>query len=224
MSLRGRLSALRFGRGSRQHVFTSAGVIVAAVVLVSFLTWLNDAHKPIVRSIEEAVGSSLPGVLEQVEGRVGQAATLLGVDEESIQNVREGLAAARSGITGSWAPALAGLPGVSTATTTMPLPEGSSSSSPTTDDSPPSQAAGEPSAPSSSGGTGETSPAPPPATEAPPPRRPSPRRKSPLLLPQKSPLLLPQKSLLLPQKSPLHRRNRHHRRRRSRLPRRISLK
>ena len=179
MSLRGKLSALRFGRGSRQHVFTSAGVIVAAVVLVSFLTWLNDAHKPIVRSIEDAVGSSLPGVLEQVEGRVAQAATLLGVDEESIQNVREGLAAARSGITGSWAPALAGLPGVSTATTTMPLPEGSSSSSPTTDDSPPSQAAGELSAPSSSGGTGETSPAPPPATEAPPPATSEPTTEEP---------------------------------------------
>jgi hypothetical protein len=178
MSLRGKLSALRFGRGSRQHVFTSAGVVVTAVVLVSFLTWLNDAHKPIVRSIEEAVESSLPGVLEQVEGRVAQAATLLGVDEESIQNVREGLAAARSGITGSWAPALAGLPGVST-TTTMPWPEGSSSSSPTTDDSPPSQAAGEPSAPSSSGGTGETSPAPPPATEAPPPATSEPTTEEP---------------------------------------------
>jgi hypothetical protein len=180
MSLQGNLSALRFGRGSRQHVFTSAGVIVAAVVLVSFLTWLNDAHKPIVRSIEEAVGSSLPGVLQQVEGQVAQAATLLGVDEESIQNVREGLAAARSGITGSWAPALAGLPGVSTATTTMPWSEGSSSSSPSTDDSPPSQAAGEPSAPSSSGGTGETSsPAPPPATEAPPPATSEPTTEEP---------------------------------------------
>jgi hypothetical protein len=179
MSLKGKLSALRFGRGSRQHVFTSAGVVVATVVLVSFLTWLNDAHKPIVRSIEEAVGSSLPGVLQQVEGQVAQAATLLGVDEESIQNVREGLAAARSGITGSWAPALAGLPGVSTATTTMPWPEGSSSSSPTTDDSPPSQAAGEPSAPSSSGGTGETSPAPPPATEAPPPATSEPTTEEP---------------------------------------------
>jgi outer membrane biosynthesis protein TonB len=172
MSLKGKLSALRFGRGSRQHIFMSAGVIVAAVVLVSFLTWLNDAHKPIVRSIEEAVGSSLPGVLEQVEGRVAQAATLLGVDEESIQNVREGLAAARSGITGSWAPALAGLPGVGTATTTTSSPEGSSSSSsPATDESSPPQTASEPSAPSSSGGgAGETSsPAPPPATEAPSP-------------------------------------------------------
>src|SRR5919112_5791400 len=99
MSLKGKLSALRFGRGSGQHIFMSAGVIVAAVVLVSFLTWLNDAHKPIVRSIEEAIESSLPGVLEQVGGRVAQAATLLGVDEESIHNVGEGLAAARSGIT-----------------------------------------------------------------------------------------------------------------------------
>jgi hypothetical protein len=179
MSLKGKLSALRFGRGSGQHIFMGAGVIVAAVVLVSFLTWLNDAHKPIARSIEEAVGSSLPGVLEQVEGRVAQAATLLGVEEESIQNVREGLAAARSGITGSWAPALASLPGVGTATTTTPSPERSSSSSPTTDDSPPSQAASEPSAPSSSGGTGETSPAPPPATEAPSPATTEPTTEEP---------------------------------------------
>jgi hypothetical protein len=178
MSLKGKLSALRFGRGSRQHVFMSAGVVVAAVVLVSFVTWLNDAHKPIVRSIEEAVESSLPEALEQVEGRVAQAATLLGVDEESTQNVREGLAAARSGITGSWAPALAGLTGVGTATTTTPSPEGSSSS-PTTDDSPSSQAASEPSAPSSSGGTGETSPVPPPATEAPPPATTEPTTEEP---------------------------------------------
>src|SRR5918995_2047934 len=163
MSLKGTLSALRFGRGSRQHVFTSAGVVVATVVLVSFLTWLNDAHKPIVRSLEEAVGSSLPEALEQVEGRLAQAATLLGVDEESIQNVREGLAAARSGITGSWAPALAGLPGVGTATTTTPSPDGSSSSSPATDESSPPQTTSEPSAPSSGGGAGEiSSPAPPP--------------------------------------------------------------
>src|SRR5918994_2476446 len=179
MSLKGKLSALRFGSGSRQHIFMGAGVIVAAVVLVSFLTWLNDAHKPIVRSLEEAVGSSLPEALEQVEGRVAQAATLLGVDEESTQNVREGLAAARSGITGSWAPALAGLTGVGTATTTTPSPEGSSSSSPTTDDSPSSQAASEPSAPSSSAGTGETSPVPPPATEAPPPATTEPTTEEP---------------------------------------------
>jgi hypothetical protein len=167
MSLKGKLSALRFGRGSRQHIFMGAGVIVAAVVLVSFLTWLNDAHKPIVRSIEEAVESSLPGVLKQVEGRVAQAATLLGVDEESIHNVGEGLAAARSGITGSWAPALAGLPGVGTATTTTSSPEGSSSSSsPATDESSPPQTASEPSAPSSSGGgAGETSSPPQTASE-----------------------------------------------------------
>src|SRR5918994_1394856 len=148
MSLKGKLSALRFGSGSRQHIFMGAGVIVAAVVLVSFLTWLNDAHKPIARSIEEAVESSLPGVLEQVEGRVAQAATLLGVEEESIQNAGEGLAAARSGITGSWTPALAGLPGVGTATTTTSSPERSSSSSPATDESSPPQTASEPSAPS----------------------------------------------------------------------------
>src|SRR5918998_1955730 len=89
MSLRGKLSALRIGPGSRQHVFMSAGVVVAAVVLVSFFTWLNDAHKPVVRSIEEAVESSLPEALEQVDD---QLATLLGVDEETVRTAREGLA------------------------------------------------------------------------------------------------------------------------------------
>ena len=176
MSLKGKLSALRFGRGSRQHIFMGAGVIVAAVVLVSFLTWLNDAHKPIVRSIEEAVESSLPGVLKQVEGRVAQAATLLGVDEERIHNVGEGLAAARSGITGSWAPALAGLPGGGTATTTTSSPEGSSSSSsPATDESSPPQTASEPTSPpvveeEPPPAVEEPSPPPPPSTEGPSPQ------------------------------------------------------
>jgi hypothetical protein len=86
--LKGKLSTLRFGRGGRQHVYMSAGVIVAAVALVSLFTWLNDAHKPIVRSIEEVGKSSLPETLEQVDEQV---ATLLGVDEESVRNMREGL-------------------------------------------------------------------------------------------------------------------------------------
>src|SRR5918997_2497319 len=88
MSLKGKLSALRFRRGGRQHVYMSAGVIVAAVALVSLFTWLNDAHKPLVRSIEEVGKSSLPEALEQVDEQV---ATLLGVNEETVRTAREGL-------------------------------------------------------------------------------------------------------------------------------------
>ena len=165
------------GRSSGGYVFVSAGVLAAAVAVVSLLTFLApDSDRPYIARPVQALQSVLPGVLEQVGGGVAQAATLLGVDQESVQNMREnlreGLAAARSGATGSWAPALASLPEVSTATTTTSSSEEPSSSSfQAMDESPPPpQTASEPSAPSSGGGTGEASaPAVPPATEASPP-------------------------------------------------------
>src|SRR5918994_521835 len=175
MSLKGKLSALRFGRGSRQHVLMSAGVIVAAVVLVSFLTWLNDAHKPIVRSIEEAVESSLPEALEQVDDQV---ATLLGVDEESVRSAREGLAGLVSsrperilGIaTGqpvsasSTAPASAAFPTPGAAT-----PASEEPSSPATSNTPPSQTTSEPSPAADAPPPATSEPAPPPTMDTPPP-------------------------------------------------------
>ena len=175
MSLKGKLSALRFGRGSRQHVFTSAGVIVAAVVLVSFLTWLNDAHKPIVRSIEEAVESSLPEALEQVDDQV---ATLLGVDEESVRSAREGLAGLVSSrperileiATGqpvsasSTAPASAAFPTPGAAT-----PASEEPSSPATSNTPPSQTTSEPSPAADAPLPATSEPAPPPTMDTPPP-------------------------------------------------------
>jgi hypothetical protein len=165
----------RLVRASGGYVLMGAGVIAAAVVVVSLLTFLApDSDRPLIGRPIGAVQSVLPGVLEQVEDRVVQAATLLGVDEESIQNVGEnmsaGLAAARSGISNAWAPT-PGIPPAAGTAPTMPAPEGSSSSSsPATDESSPPQTASEPSAPSSGGGAGETSPpAPPAVTEAPSP-------------------------------------------------------
>src|ERR671917_221276 len=175
MSLRGKLSALRFGRGGRQHVFTSAGVLVAAVVLVSFLTLLNDAHKPVVRSIEEAVESSLPEALEQVDDQV---ATLLGVDEESVRSMREGLAGLVTSrperileiVTGqpvsasSAAPASAAFP-----TPGAAAPASEDPSSPAATDALPTQTTSEPSPITDTPPPATSEPASPPATDTPPP-------------------------------------------------------
>src|SRR5215210_230824 len=185
MSLRGKLSALRFGRGSRQHVFTSAGVVMASVVLVSFLTWLNDAHKPIVRSIEDAVESSLPEALEQVDEQV---ATLLGVDEESVRSMREGLAGLVTSrperileiatgqpvSTRSTAPASATFPTPGAAT-----PASEEPSSPATSNTPPPQTTSEPSPATDAPPPATSEPVPPPTMDTPPPatEEPSPPAK-----------------------------------------------
>src|SRR5918994_1344271 len=190
MSLKGKLSALRFGRGSRQHVLMSAGVVVAAVVLVSFLTWLNDAHKPVVRSIEEAVESSLPEALEQVDDQV---ATLLGVDEESVRSAREGLAglvtsrperileiATGQPVSASLtAPASAAFPTPGAAT-----PASEEPSSPAATDVPPTQTMSEPSPTTDTPPPATSEAAPPPATDPPPlateePSLPAPDEPSP---------------------------------------------
>jgi hypothetical protein len=174
MSLKGKLSALRFGRGGRQHVYTSAGVILAAVALVSVLTWLNDAHKPLVRSIEEAVESSLPEALEQVDEQV---ATLLGVDEETVRTARQGLAGLVTSqperlieiatgqpvSTSSTAPVFTALP------TPGAAPASEEPSSPAATDALPPQTTSEPSPATEAPPPATTEPAPPPATDTPPP-------------------------------------------------------
>ena len=175
MSLKGKLSALRFGRGGRQHVYTSAGVILAAVAVVSVLTWLNDAHKPLVRSIEEAVESSLPEALEQVDEQV---ATLLGVDEETVRTAREGLAGLVTSqperlieiatgqpvSTSSTAPVFAALP-----TPGAAAPASEEPSSPAATDAPPPQTTSEPPPATEAPPPATSEPAPPPATDTPPP-------------------------------------------------------
>ncbi len=155
----------RLGRSSGGYVFLSAWVVAAVVAVVSLLTFLApDSDRPFIGRPVQAVQSMLPGVLEQVEGGVAQAAMLLSADQESVQNVRmnlrEGLAAARSGYSGA-----------PTTTSAPPEEPSTASSFPATDEAPPPpQMASGPSAPSSGGGTDEAStPAPPPATEAPPP-------------------------------------------------------
>ncbi len=174
MSLKGKLSALRFGRGGRQQMYTSAGVILAAVAVVSVLTWLNDAHKPLVRSIEEAVESSLPEALEQVDEQV---ATLLGVDEETVRTAREGLAGLVTSqperlieiatgqpvSTSSTAPVFAALP------TPGAAPASEEPSSPAATDALPPQTTSEPSPATEALPPATSEPAPPPATDTPPP-------------------------------------------------------
>src|SRR5215210_4528414 len=86
-------------RGGDKHrsLFAGAGVIAAAVVVVSFLTWLApDSDRPMPLQVVDRV---LPGVAEQIEE---QAATVLEGGKETVQNtvrnVREGLAGAGPGI------------------------------------------------------------------------------------------------------------------------------
>ena len=87
----------RLGGDKRKSLFAGAGVIAAAVAVVSFLTWLApDSDKPIPLQVVDRV---LPRVAEQIEE---QATTLLEGSKETVQdtvrNVREGLVGAGSGI------------------------------------------------------------------------------------------------------------------------------
>jgi hypothetical protein len=173
------------GGNNRKSLFAGAGVVATAAVVVSFLTWLApDSDRPIPLQMIDRV---LPGVAEQVEE---QAATLIEGSKETVQNsvrnVREGLAGAGSGIA-RLANASSSLVAPSPATpprpnTAMPTSEepllstdetsplrtvGISSSSTTTDASPPIT-----SEPTTSAPAAEKSPAvteePAPATEEPP--------------------------------------------------------
>lgn len=169
----------RFGRASREQVFAGVGVIVVAVVSVSLLTWLNDAHKPLARSIE-AVERALPEVLEQVDGQV---ATLLGVDEETVQNVREGLAGTASGIVrvanaGSLAPA-----GPDTLLTPSTATPEHASSQPSADETPPPPATEEPLPAPEEPLPTTSEPTPPPTSEEPSP----PTTEEPLPAPEEPP-------------------------------------
>jgi hypothetical protein len=173
------------GGNNRKSLFAGAGVVATAAVVVSFLTWLApDYDRPIPLQMIDRV---LPGVAEQVEE---QAATLLEGSKETVQNsvrnVREGLAGAGSGIarlanasSSLVAPSPATLPRPNTATPTSEEPSlstdetspprtvGISSSSTTTDASPPTT-----SEPTTSAPAAEKSPAvteePAPVTEEPP--------------------------------------------------------
>jgi hypothetical protein len=180
----------RLGRASRGYVLAGVGVVAAAVIAVSLLSWLApDSDRP--------VGHPLEVVVEQV-------VALIGADEEAVpSSVREAAAAAGSRI--PWAgerlrqiatdrSASAGPAPVPTAARPMPNTAArvaqSRLPSPTTNDAVAPQARREPSPPigtssSPSSSTSETAPPaaeeepaptmsepappPPPATEAPSP-------------------------------------------------------
>src|SRR5918995_2049609 len=85
----------RLGSAGRGYALAGAGVVAAAVVAVSLLSWLApDSDRPIASPLE-AVGRVAGGVIEQVDDQVE---ALLGTDGENIvlRSVREGLAAASS--------------------------------------------------------------------------------------------------------------------------------
>ena len=82
----------RLGRASRGYVLAGTGVVAAAVVFVSLLSWLApDSDRPIdspLEVIERVAG----GVLEQVDEQV---TAVLGTDGESVlRSVSEDVAAA----------------------------------------------------------------------------------------------------------------------------------
>src|SRR5438045_9118310 len=89
-----KLAALRFRRSSTWYGLASVATVAALVIVVSLFTWWNDLYKPIVHPIEAIDRGLSRGTLEQVDERV---ATLLGVDEETIRNVRDGLIGASLG-------------------------------------------------------------------------------------------------------------------------------
>ena len=165
----------RFGRASRGHLFAGAGVIAAAVTVVSLLTWwAPDSDRPISHPME-ALKRALPGVLEKVDEQV---ATLLGTDKGTVlRNVRGGLVAAGSSIPWPGAKPSEATADQSTSRSVSDSPAGlvpailtrpnavtptSGEPSPTSNGSAPSQTVSEP---ASTPGVPASSP----ATEAPPP-------------------------------------------------------
>jgi hypothetical protein len=201
----------RFGRASRGHLLAGAGVIAAAVTVVSLLTWwAPDSDRPISHPME-AIKRVLPGVLEKVDEQV---ATLLGTDKGTVlRDVRGGLVAVGSSIpwpggkpseatadqstsrSASTSPA-ALVPAILTRPNTVTPSSGEPS--PTSNDSPPSQTVSEPASapavpasspateapsPTTSGPAPPPTPETPPVTEAPSPEEPVPPTPEKLPLP-----------------------------------------
>jgi hypothetical protein len=178
----------RLGRVGRGYALTGAGVVAAAVVAVSLLSWLApDSDRP-TSSPLKAVGRVAGGVIEQVDDRVE---ALLGTDGEKtiLRSLREGIAEASSAI--PWPSSKS----IEIADSPSPGPPGGSSSSeaptrsgalsPASEGAPTSQPASSTPSPSSSGTSEAPTPTtteapassptaaepstPPPSTEEPPP-------------------------------------------------------
>jgi hypothetical protein len=141
------------GGDKPKTLFAGAGVIAAAVAVVSFLTWLApNSDRPVPLQVVDRV---LPGVAQQIEE---QAATLLEGGKETVQetvrNVREGLAGAGSGITQ-----------IANASSRLVAPSPATPGTATSSPEGPPPSTGET---SSAPGTAEPSPPPTTTTDAPP--------------------------------------------------------
>ena len=89
----------RLLRSTRGYAFLGVSVSVAAVVVVSLLTWLSGYVDNAIGRPTEVVKRVLPGVLEQVDD---QLATLIGAEDEGtlqgavLRSARDGLATVSS--------------------------------------------------------------------------------------------------------------------------------
>jgi hypothetical protein len=103
----GRANPLSLVRTARGYLFAGAGVVVAAVALISVLTWMGpDSEKPIPSKV---IDHFLPGVVEQVDSKVATTlAPLLRVDKGlELPNVHTALASVREGLGTALRPASA---------------------------------------------------------------------------------------------------------------------
>jgi hypothetical protein len=103
----GRANPLSLVRTTRGYLFAGAGVVVAAVALISVLTWMGaDSEKPIPSKV---IDHLLPGVVEQVDSKVATTlAPLLRVDKGlELPNVHTALASVREGLGTALRPASA---------------------------------------------------------------------------------------------------------------------
>jgi hypothetical protein len=171
----------RLGSAGRGYALAGAGVVAAAVVAVSLLSWLApDSDRPIASPLE-AVGRVAGGVIEQVDDQVE---ALLGTYGENtvLRSVREGLVAASSAT--PW-PSGNPVGNASSPSSSTASPDSASSStdddaaaapsrggeSSSASDGTPSQAASSTpsSSPSETPTSTEDTPSPPPASEPAPP-------------------------------------------------------
>ena len=90
----------RLGKAGRGYALAGAGVVAAAVVFVSLLSWLApDSDRPIASPLE-AVGRVAGDVIEQVDDQV-QALLRTDGDRTILRSLGEGIATASS-VTPSW--------------------------------------------------------------------------------------------------------------------------
>jgi hypothetical protein len=169
----------RLGSAGRGYALAGAGVVAAAVVAVSLLSWLApDSDRPIASPLE-AVGRVAGEVIEQVDDQVE---ALLGTDDGEnivLRSVREGLAAAGSatpwlsgksdGIDASPSSSTASPDSTPSSTDDAAAPSRGGESSSTSDGTPPSQpTSSQPSGPSETS-ISTDAPSPPTASEPAPP-------------------------------------------------------